>query len=291
MEDNDILVAISLVTYNHEDYIRQAIEGILIQQVDFKIKLIITNDCSSDNTDIICREYAIKYPELVDYENLKNNKGMVGNWLYNLQKCLNYGAQFIAICEGDDYWIDSLKLKKQVEFLKRNEEFAVCNTHCKIFNQTLDKFIEGKQIGMKEYSLIDFQLKSENNLNISTCTTVFEASILKKINFIKLKKYMSNISAVDSFIISIVLTSGLGKVLNDVTAVYRITDKGASSKFNKYSWHKIRIKTLSFIIDFNLIKNYEHLTWLKSRLKKIKSNYYKFRVINFLKYFGIRIGS
>jgi len=156
-------VAIGMITYNHEPFIAEAIEGVLMQQTDFKIKLFITDDCSTDKTSAICKQYAEKYPELIDYELLINNIGSHGNALYCLQKCLDSGASYIAICEGDDYWTDPLKLQKQVDFLEKNDDYNIC------FHNASN--LEGDQITTQIYS--------PNRKQTITLTDLFKGDFTK----------------------------------------------------------------------------------------------------------------
>ncbi|WP_445381954.1 glycosyltransferase [Robiginitalea sp. IMCC43444] len=113
-------IAISVITYNHEKYIVDTIEGIIMQESKYSFKVFITDDNSTDNTAKICEEYVKKYPLLIDFEVNQTNLGSLDNWFYNLTKCYNSGAPLIAICEGDDYWIDKSKLHHQITHLNKN---------------------------------------------------------------------------------------------------------------------------------------------------------------------------
>ncbi len=120
-ETSDITVSVCMITYNHEKFIRQAIEGVLMQQTDFPIELVIGEDCSTDSTRALCVEYADKHPEIIRLLPSDNNLGIMPNFIKTLQACT---GKYIALCEGDDYWTDPLKLKKQVEFLEKNDAYA-----------------------------------------------------------------------------------------------------------------------------------------------------------------------
>jgi len=130
----DIVVSICMITYNHEAYIKQAIEGVCIQQTNFKVELIIADDCSTDQTEKVIREEIKKHPDTISvkYTRQRKNLGMMPNFIAALQQCT---GKYIALCEGDDYWTDPLKLQKQVDFLEANPEFSICFHPVKIFNQ------------------------------------------------------------------------------------------------------------------------------------------------------------
>jgi glycosyltransferase involved in cell wall biosynthesis len=119
------LVAVWMVTYNQEKYIARAFEGILMQKVDFKLKIFIGDDCSTDNTMAICLKYESENPDILRViANSENNIWINAMNIY--ETCLNSGAKYIAMCEGDDYWTDSFKLQKQVDFLEENPTIFGC---------------------------------------------------------------------------------------------------------------------------------------------------------------------
>ena len=112
-----------MITYNHEAYISQAIGGVLMQETDFPIELVIGDDCSTDRTRQICLEYQQEHPDLIRLLARENNLGISPNFLDTLTNCT---GEYIALCEGDDYWTDPKKLQKQIDFLSNNPDFTVC---------------------------------------------------------------------------------------------------------------------------------------------------------------------
>lgn len=120
-----IKLSILLVTYNQEQYIQQCLDSILMQHVNFEYEVIIGDDCSTDNTPLICDEYAERYPFIHVFHHSKN-MGHVGNWEFCLNQC---HGEYIAILEGDDFWIDNRKLQKQVDYLDTHPEVALTVTN------------------------------------------------------------------------------------------------------------------------------------------------------------------
>ena len=116
-------ISVVMITYNHENYIAQAIEGVIMQRTTFPIELIIGEDCSSDNTRKIVVEYAEKYPEIIKPLLPEQNLGMMKNFIQTMQAAT---GKYIALCEGDDYWTDPYKLQKQVDFLEANSDYSCC---------------------------------------------------------------------------------------------------------------------------------------------------------------------
>lgn len=116
-------VSICMITYNHQKFIAQSIEGIIGQETDFPYKLIIGEDSSSDGTRAICEEFARKYPDKITLLDSDKRYGAMENLIRVIRKC---DGDYIAVCEGDDYWIDKKKLQKQVSFLEKNQDFGLC---------------------------------------------------------------------------------------------------------------------------------------------------------------------
>jgi glycosyltransferase involved in cell wall biosynthesis len=121
----DILVDIALVTYNQAKYIAQSIESVLLQKTDFNYRLIIGEDCSSDETSEICIQYQKRFPEKILVITSNANCGLLLNYKKVFDACT---AKYIAILEGDDYWTDPFKLQKQVDILEHNEEIGLVHT-------------------------------------------------------------------------------------------------------------------------------------------------------------------
>ena len=124
------VVSVQMITYNHEPYIRQAIEGVMMQKTDFEFELVIGEDCSQDKTREICFEYQKKYPDKIRvlwwHENVSK---LGGNGRRTGAHCR---GEFIALCEGDDYWIDPLKLQKQVDIMRQHPNVGLCFCRARI---------------------------------------------------------------------------------------------------------------------------------------------------------------
>jgi glycosyltransferase involved in cell wall biosynthesis len=117
------LVSVRVITYNHERYIAQCLEGILMQRTNFPFEVIVGEDCSTDHTREIVLAYGKKYPETIRVIISENNVGGFQNVLRVQQACR---GKYHAHCEGDDYWIDPLKLQKQVDFMEAHPECPMC---------------------------------------------------------------------------------------------------------------------------------------------------------------------
>ncbi len=128
------LVHTRTMTFNHENYIRDCIEGILMQKTTFPVQVLIHDDASTDKTADIVKEYELKYPRLIKAYYQKENSYTKPD---KLERRKEFGSwrigKYEAICEGDDYWTDPLKLQKQVDFMEENPDCSIC------FHSTLMK--------------------------------------------------------------------------------------------------------------------------------------------------------
>lgn len=117
------LVSVKMITYNHGPYIADAIEGVLMQKTDFRIELVIGEDCSTDDTRQIVLNRQSEHPDVVRVVTSDRNVGMHKNGDRVLRACR---GKYIAVCEGDDYWTDANKLQKQIDFLEARPEYSMC---------------------------------------------------------------------------------------------------------------------------------------------------------------------
>lgn len=127
----DPLVSIVCITYNHEPYLRKALEGFLMQETTFPVEIVLAEDCSTDGTRRICEEYAAKYPDRINYIWGETNVGAVANERRAMKAAR---GKYIAFCEGDDYWTVPDKLQRQVDFLESHPNYSVTFHRCQHLN-------------------------------------------------------------------------------------------------------------------------------------------------------------
>ena len=142
-QTDPVLVTIICLVYNHEPYLRQCLDGFVMQKTDFKVEAIVHDDCSSDNSALIIKEYAEKYPDLIktifEKENQYPKIGFSG--IFNLI-LPHIKGKYVAFCEGDDYWTDPVKLQKHVNFLETHPEYSSACSRTRLYSQSKGEFLQ-----------------------------------------------------------------------------------------------------------------------------------------------------
>ena len=129
-------VSVCMITFNQEAYIAQAIESVMMQETNFDYELVIGEDYSTDRTREICVEYGKKYPNKIRLILNERNLGPKANFIQTWFMC---NGQYIAILEGDDYWVASRKLQKQVDFLDSHPDYSICFTRTVCYDEDTGK--------------------------------------------------------------------------------------------------------------------------------------------------------
>jgi len=217
-EDENIMVSVCMITYNHENYISQAIEGVLMQKSAFPVELIIGEDYSTDNTKKICLEYKEKYPEKIKLLLPETNFGMMQNFIKTLNACT---GKYIALCEGDDYWTDPYKLQKQVDFLESNPDYIICFTNVETVKD--DQIVIKENIKKRTQTVFNY---IDMPIYAPTLTIMFRNIHLKEMPNI-------NVYGGDTFLMIYLSQYGKTKFINDVTGCYRVHDTGVWSNLNQ----------------------------------------------------------
>ena len=218
---NNPLVSIICATFNHENYIAQTIEGFLMQITNFSFEIIICEDKSTDGTARILKEYENKYPKLFVTFYHEENLYSKGVDFFQTEAFPIANGTYIAYCEGDDYWIDPLKLQKQVDFLEENSEYGMVYTRAKIFVQKQNKFK-----GVIGHNSINFEKLLVSN-PIPTLTTCFRLSLLNKY-LLDIKPSNMNWKMGDYPMWLYFAHESKIKFDNSISSIYRVIEKSAS---------------------------------------------------------------
>ncbi len=135
MIDNLPLVTIRCITYNHKNYIKQCLDGFVMQKTNFRFEAIVHDDASTDGTADIVREYAAKYPDIIrPIFQTENQYSKFNGEVHRVIK-ENVRGKYVAMCEGDDYWTDPYKLQKQVDIMEANPKYSLCFHRAKVLRE------------------------------------------------------------------------------------------------------------------------------------------------------------
>lgn len=245
-------VSIVTVTYNQEGIISNTIDCILSQKANFDFELIIGEDCSTDATREIVLDYQKRFPDRVKVITSDSNVGIEKNYLRCYKSCQ---AEHIAICDGDDYWIDPLKLQKQIDFLENNKDFGLVGTNVKYFESNKNTFLPYKK-GKGDFKIYDFKDVFIQN-PLTSSTVLFRQKLLAQF----LELYQENKEELKGFVdysLWMFFSSEMKvAILDDITTVYRISDSSISQNtdFQK-SWLYRK-------------RNYEHFKFFSTYFKNI----------------------
>ena len=207
-------ISVVTITYGHENFIEQTLDGVFMQDYKGEIEFIISNDHSPDATDRVIKDYLsvkeIPINFTIKYTQHEVNKGMMPNFIWALEQA---SGKYIALCEGDDYWTDPLKLQKQVEFLETNQEYVLTFHPVQILN-TDGVLVEDFITKVPENYEYQETLASGNNY-IHTPSVLFR-------NIITSFPPEFMLSPIGDYFLYMILTNhGKIKIMNDTMAVYR----------------------------------------------------------------------
>ena len=214
--EQTVQVSIICNVYNHSAYLRDALEGFVSQSTNFQYEILIHDDASTDNSADIIREYEAKYPQIIKpiYQTVNQYSQNVSiTRAIQIPRSL---GKYIAICEGDDYWIDPLKLQKQYDFMEANPEYSLCTTSVKWFDARSGKMLnkcctaEDRDVTMEELVL-------ETNGRVFQYATFFT----RREVFTTQPHWSTIFSVGDTPLAMYAATIGKIRMLADVTAVYR----------------------------------------------------------------------
>lgn len=238
------LLSVCLITYNQVNYIEEAIEGVLKQQVNFFWELVIADDYSTDGTREILAVYKKQYPEFIKLILQDKNVGPAQNF----SDLINYpSSKYIAYFEGDDYWTDPDKLQKQVDFLETNSDFAICFHEIKVLHE------DGRELlynNIKENRTFNFTDLALNNF-IATVSMVFRVYEHHNI----LPDWFKGFAENDYGLKLLNASKGPIYYIKDCMSVYRVHSKGIWSSQSHTEMFENGIK----IIDsLNAVFNYKY---------------------------------
>lgn len=269
MENKRLVVSVLVVTYNHEKFITECLDSIINQNTDFLYEIIIGEDNSTDNTRTICEKYAKRYPDLIKLF-LRNRADVIyinnkPTGRFNFMESLKASkGKYIALCEGDDYWTDSYKLQKQVDFLEQNADYIGC-----FHNARLEYLYQPTNI-VKQFAI------SESKSTYTTIDTLGEAFIptasfiFRQISSFKFPNWFTRVASGDIALVSMLSEYGDLKYIDEVMSVYRIHRGGVSrSHYNIYNYVRQRLFLFECLNEYHSYKYDDHI---RKEIKRIIEN-------------------
>jgi glycosyltransferase involved in cell wall biosynthesis len=272
--NNSPLVCVRCMTFNHEAYIEDALNGFVIQQTTFPFVVAIINDASTDKTKSVINEFVenncIYNPEIdlriEDYGTVldvavKDNPRCIFHIVhlnenhYGKKSKLPYfakyenAAKYVAMCEGDDYWTDPLKLQKQVDFMEANPGYVLCCHRYKIYNQNDGTWSDDYVKNMFELAPNGFSFTNKENLShwaTKTMTLLFRRAAMDKMPTRKIFRYWR-----DVHLNYYLLKEGPGYCFPFVGAVARRHSGGVFSSIGAMNQWRINLKVWNELVEHN----------------------------------------
>jgi glycosyltransferase involved in cell wall biosynthesis len=282
------VVSICCITYNHKDFIAQAIDSFLMQETGFPFEILIHDDASTDGTSEVIKDYVSKFPKIIKLVLQEKNLYSQGlrliapKFLFPLVR-----AKYIALCEGDDYWISENKLNKQFDFMESHKEFSCCFHAVTQLDETKTKRTKVASIrlpkGKREFYFED----TVKSYLIPTASLFFRTELLPE-KYFETKKTIYG----DIYIQLLLTSQGPAYYFDEIMGVYRHHDGGVSKGLNpltsmdnavnvyteidtitKGRYHKLLNKRIA------IYKDYCYSRHFLSERKFFKGGFYLFRLL------------
>lgn len=260
------LVSICCITYNHASFIRQCLDGFLMQKTSFPFEILIHDDASTDGTADIIREYQAKYPEIIKPILQKENQYSKGVSITSL----NYEracGKYIAVCEGDDYWTDPEKLQIQFDYMEKHPECSLCFHPLKILKDGI--FTDAFLYGEKEF---DFSFGKEKMPHCPTCSLFFQNIDHSRELCEVLRKGSTLIKGGDLFVVGVMSHFGKLHYMPRIMGVYR-NHPGGITKNKK--WLGDEVRWITQWLYFEDIVPEAHAAMRENLHRKIKDELFR----------------
>lgn len=222
-DENDVLVTIECITYNHAPYIRQALDSFLMQETNFRYEIVIHDDASTDGTQDIIREYQEAYPDIIfpilQKENQYSKHVDLDKFIMPLRR-----GRYVALCEGDDYWTDPKKLQMQFDYMEKNLGCSIFLHNTFILDhRDPETKLKKRQVNVPtgDYTLEDYlKFTMQHRMLGGTAAYFFRSSMMLK------NKYAEHFSFGDIFLL-LGFKNGYMHYLDECMSVYRVGHSGS----------------------------------------------------------------
>ena len=266
------IISVIVLTYNQEKTIGRTLDSILMQKCHIPFEIELRDDCSHDGTDAICRQYAEKYPLIIRYRHNKQNKGIIDNYFDTLLECR---GRYIADCAGDDFWIDALKLEKEVNILEQHPEVTLVHTAWNNYDEVLKRVVSISHSDLRKEivdgnEMIEKVFTQHGISAVHLCTSLYRKEVFFKAykeypSFFKNHEYNTE----DLQLIFFMAKAGKIAYIPTPTLNYSINHISASNTFNEEK-------------QFLFMEGIDQLCWDLSQKFNVKSkainNHFKIKI-------------
>lgn len=266
----NIKVSVLCCAFNHEQYIRDTLEGFVSQKTDFPFEVLVHDDASTDATADIIREYEEKYPEIIKPIYQTQNQHSLKIPIIRTFLVPKVKGKYIAFCEGDDYWTDPLKLQKQYDFLESHADYSMCTCSCIWLDLRNGKELNRCRTDVdRDVSFEEIVLEKKGR------PFQFATYFLKTEYYINRPEWSKKFGVGDTPVAMHLSLCGKVRMLADVMAVYRNHAQGSwTSNIDKDT--KRKTMALSRMIEgftaFNEATKYEYDALISKRVHMIQYN-------------------
>jgi glycosyltransferase involved in cell wall biosynthesis len=239
----EIAVSVVMIIYNHENFLEEAIRGVITQKTNFRYELVLANDKSTDNSHEICQKYADEFPDKIVYLNHPENLGMIKNFCSAVRASK---GKYLAICEGDDFWINVNKLQIQYDLMEKHPDAGICFHPVSIIDEARTVINSKTNPGTSSVQNVEYLWRQNY---IYTCSSFLINSFKTKIPFENEKVISGDWTM---FFSTLLTENSRNKIyyIDEVMATYRKHEGGVWSKHNDYRKLEIHAESTELIRSY-----------------------------------------
>lgn len=271
------VLSVACLTFDHENYIREALDSFLMQETDFPYEIVIYDGGSHDNNRKIIQEYQEKYPDMIRYIFPAADPGFVKSFYELLMSC---SGKYVAVCEGDDYWTDRYKLQRQVDFMEQHPDYSMIFHAINLYDQNSGTIsIPKERIGFSG-NIPVADLITKGGGYVPTLSMVYRNTALYPF-----PQWMSETPVGDYPLTLVLASKGNVYHFEDVMGVYRINRKGAwtLSINTSQRMKKIVQETACYMDAFDAWTNYKYTKYIQQKKRINTKNLLKIRIKSVVK--------
>ncbi len=284
MDSRPIMVSIRCATYNHAPYIRQCLEGFVMQKTTFSFEVVVHDDASTDGTTDFVREYAEKYPDII--KPMYEQENQYSKNLAGMNDAINSRliGKYVALCEGDDYWTDPFKLQKQFDFMESHPDCSLC------FHPHYCLYPNGKmtphtfRIKKKEYAIQDLIWRGGESF--STNSFFFHRNYY--LDAEKRPAFWQNCPFGDEPLMYYLALNGKVCFIDELMSVYRVQIAGSWTSQNNRSMSRMKSSFSAMLLmnrQFDEYTNYSYHSFVLLKIYRIRIRYIRAMFRHCLNYF------